>query len=91
MCIRDRLLAELRRWEGLIVLVGRSRLPGSLDSPTGRTLDPPVGTLVRIMRYRQSSAGGLNFSAIALVNDDPPGVCRLGPRRAMDEAEKLLK
>ena len=85
------LLAKLRRWGGLIVLVGRSRLPGSLDSPTGQTLDPPVGTRVRIMKYRQSSAAGLNFSAVALVNDDLPGVHHLGPLGAVDKAEKLLK
>ena len=34
---------------------------------------------VRIMNYRQSSAAGLNFSAVALVNDDLPGVHHLGP------------
>lgn len=89
--MQKELLAQLGRRGGLIVLVGRSRLPGSLDSPTGQTLDPPVGTRVRIMIYRQSSSAGLNFSAVALIDDHLPGVDHLRLLRAMDEAEQLLE
>ena len=82
---------QVGRWGGLIVLVGRSRLPGSLDSPTGQTLDPPVGTRVRIIIYRQSSAADLNFSAVALINDHLPGVHHLRLLRTVNKAEQLLK
>ena len=47
-----------------------------------------MGTHVRIIIYRQSSAADLNFSAVALINDHLPGVHHLRLLRTVTGAAR---